>query len=134
VIFSLGLWAAAFTTFVTVAMTMTYFMLDLVGRNWRYTPDNKAYRVVLAAWIIVPAILTPFWNLPSLIQSIIAMAGNLFLTPLVILIIMIFVNKKSLMGKYKANIGRNIVLACTLLFSLYVVVYGVNNFVNMYLK
>lgn len=45
---SLGLFAAAFTTLISVALTMTYFCLDLAGRNWRFTAVNRpalrAYR------------------------------------------------------------------------------------------
>ena len=36
---------------------MVYFCLDILGRNWKYTADNNAYRVWLALWIIVPAVL-----------------------------------------------------------------------------
>ena len=38
--FSLGLIAAAFTTLISVSLTMTYFCLDMARRNWRFTPDN----------------------------------------------------------------------------------------------
>lgn len=131
-IFSLGLLAAAFTTLVSVAMLMVYFCLDMVGMNWKYTDDNKPFRVLLGLWIVIPAILSPFWKLPALYQAILSMAGNLILAPLSVLIIMIFINKKTYMGKHTASIGRNIVLAVTFLFSLYVVVYGVIKFLNQF--
>ncbi len=54
-IFSLGLLVAGFTTMVGVAMLMVYFCLDIVGRNWKYTPDNNTFRWALALWIIIPA-------------------------------------------------------------------------------
>ncbi|MFA6471858.1 MAG: divalent metal cation transporter [Candidatus Latescibacterota bacterium] len=123
-IFSLGLLAAAFTTLLSVAMIMVYFTLDIVGKDWRITQENKASRIALALWIAVPAILAPFWKLDALLKAIIAMAGNLILAPLAVLIIMYFINKKSYMGDYTARTGRNVILLITLLFSLYVVIYG----------
>ena len=122
-IFSLGLFMAGFTTLVAVAMLMVYFCLDIVGRNWKYTPDNNAYRWTLALWIIVPSILSPFWQLPALIKSILAMAGNLVLTPIAMFILIYFINKKHYVREHTASITRNIILSVTLLFALFVTVY-----------
>lgn len=123
-IFSLGLWAAGFTTLVAVAMLMVYFCLDIVGRDWKYTEKNTAYRVLLGLWIAVPALLSPFWRLPSLIQAILGMVGNLILTPIALVIIIYFINKRKYMGEFTASPGRNFWLAVTFAFSLVVVVNG----------
>ena len=131
-IFSLGLLVAAFTTMVSVALLMTYFCVDIVGKDWRFREGNKTFQWTLALWIIVPAVFSPFWRLPGLIQAILAMAGNLVLTPVSLFVIMYFINQKKYMGKYTASIGRNIVLGITFLFSLYVVVYGVIKFINQF--
>lgn len=131
-IFSLGLLAAAFTTLVSVAMLMVYFCLDMVGMNWKYTDDNKPFRVLLGLWIAIPSILSPFWKLPALIQAILSMAGNLILAPLSVVIIMYFINKQAYMKRHTASIGRNIVLGVTFLFSLFVVVYGVVRFMKQF--
>jgi len=131
-IFSLGLLVAAFTTMVSVAMLMTYFCLDMIGKDWRLSEGNKTFQWSLALWIIVPAVLSPFWSLPALMQAILAMAGNLILTPVSLFIIIFFINQKRYMGEHTANIGRNIVLGITFLFSLYVVVYGVIKFLRQF--
>ncbi len=123
-IFSLGLLGAAFTTLVTVAMTMSYFTLDMFGKDWRYHSGNKPFRWSLIFWFAVPSFLCVFWNLPSLLKAILAMVGNLVPTPISLGIIIYFINKKSLMGNFSAGIGRNIVLVITFAFSLYVLVYG----------
>jgi Mn2+/Fe2+ NRAMP family transporter len=122
-IFSIGLFVAGFTTLVSVAMLMTYFTLDILGKNWKYTEDNKAYRGVLALWIAVPALLSPFWVLPALIKSILTMAGNLVLTPLAVGILIYFINKKKYVGAHTAKPVRNLILVITLLFALFVTVY-----------
>jgi len=115
--FSLGLVGAGFTTLISVSLTMTYLSMDIARLDWRFTRTNKPFMVVFALWIAVPALLTPFWALPALLKAIIAMTGNLLLAPLAIAIIFYFVNR-SRMGEFKAGLGRNAVLAATLLFAL----------------
>ena len=121
--FSLGLIAAAFTTLISVSLTMTYFCLDIARRNWRFTNDNQAFKVVFATWIAVPALVAPFWQLPALLKAILAMVGNLLMAPLAVGIILYFVNRPAL-GEFRANTGRNAVLCLTLLFALALVVNG----------
>ena len=121
--FSLGLIAAAFTTLISVSLTMTYFCLDITRRNWHFTNDNHAFKTVFATWIAVPALVAPFWQLPALLKAILAMVGNLLMAPLAVAIILYFVNRPAL-GQFRANAGRNAVLVVTLLFALALVVNG----------
>jgi manganese transport protein len=121
--FSLGLIAAAFTTLISVSLTMTYFCLDIARRNWRFTNDNTPFKIVFATWIAVPALVAPFWQLPALLKAILAMVGNLLMAPLAVAIILFFVNR-SAMGEFRAHAGRNAVLVVTLLFAVFLVVNG----------
>ncbi len=121
--FSLGLIAAAFTTLISVALTMTYFCLDIARRDWHFTADNGLFKKVFATWIAVPALVAPFWQLPALLKAILAMTGNLLMAPIAIGVIAYFVNQRRL-GEFKAGVGRNLVLAVTFLFALGLVVNG----------
>jgi manganese transport protein len=121
--FSVGLIAAAFTTLISVSLTMTYFCLDMARKNWRFTKDNQLFKTVFAIWIAVPALVAPFWQLPALLKAILAMIGNLVLAPVAVLVIMYFVNQPRL-GEFKANLGRNIVLGVTAAFALALVING----------
>ena len=122
--FSLGLIAAAFTTLISVSLTMTYFCLDMARKDWRFTPENRRFQVVFALWIGIPALVAPFWQLPALLKAIIAMVGNLVLAPIAVAVILYFVNRPSL-GEYRAGLGRNLVLVITGLFALVLVINGV---------
>ncbi len=122
-LFSIGLIAAGFTTLISVSLTMTYFCVDMARGNWRFTPDNRVFRAVFAAWIAIPAIVAPFWQLPALLKAILAMVGNLILAPVAVLVILYFVNQRTL-GTCRAGAGRNIVLGVTVLFALALVVNG----------
>jgi Mn2+/Fe2+ NRAMP family transporter len=125
--FSLGLFAAGFTTLVSVALTMTYLCLDAAKKDWHFTTRNRTFQVVFALWMAVPALIAPFWSLPALLKAIIAMVGNLLLAPVAIAVIFYFVNHRR-MGEWRANAGRNILLGLTLLFSLALAVPGIARF------
>jgi hypothetical protein len=127
--FSLGLVGAGFTTLISVSLTMTYLCLDAARRDWHFTNDNKAFQVVFALWIAVPALLTPFWWLPALLKAIVAMVGNLLLAPAAVAVIVYFVNQRC-MEEYRANPARNLVLASTLVFALALAVAGAVRFLR----
>ena len=121
--FSVGLIAAAFTTLISVSLTMTYFCLDMARKNWHFTADNRLFKVVFAIWITAPALIAPFWQLPALLKAILAMVGNLILAPVAVLVIMYFVNRPQL-GEFRAGTARNIILGITALFAAALVVNG----------
>jgi Mn2+/Fe2+ NRAMP family transporter len=121
--FSLGLIAAAFTTLISVSLTMTYFCLDIARKNWRFTADNRLFKIVFATWITLPALVAPFWQLPALLKAILAMVGNLLLAPVAVAVILYFINQPRL-GEFRANAGRNFVLVATLLFSIGLLLNG----------
>jgi len=121
--FSVGLIAAAFTTLISVSLTMTYFCLDMARKNWHFTADNRLFKVVFAIWITAPALIAPFWQLPALLKAIIAMVGNLLLAPVAVLVIMYFVNHERL-GEFRAGKARNIILGITAVFAAALVING----------
>jgi Mn2+/Fe2+ NRAMP family transporter len=122
--FSIGLIAAAFTTLISVSLTMTYFCLDMTRRDWRFTRENRGFQRLFGLWIAVPALVAPFWQLPALLKAIVAMVGNLILAPVAVLVILYFVNRPAL-GEFRAGAGRNAVLVITALFALALVVNGI---------
>jgi manganese transport protein len=120
-LFSLGLIAAAFTTLISVSLTMTYFCLDMARQDWRFTDDNRRFKVVFATWITLPALVAPFWQLPALLKAILAMVGNLLMAPAAVFVILYFINRPAL-GGLRANAARNVLLAITLVFALALVI------------
>src|SRR5574338_482557 len=125
--FSAGLFAAGFTTLISVALTMTYLCMDIARRDWHFTSKNRGFQWVFASWIAVPAIVAPFWSLPALLKAILAMVGNLLLAPVAVAVILYFINARQ-MGEFRASAGRNVVLAITLAFALVLAVTGVVRF------
>lgn len=122
-LFAAGLFACGMTTLIVVAQLMCYFTLDTLGADWRYTAENRAFKKHLIFWIAAPAIAAPLWSFPALLKILLLMSLNAVIVPLAIVIILYLINKRSLMGDYKANLGRNAVLLASLLFSVSVAGY-----------
>ena len=94
-----------------------------------FTKENAGFKWTFATWITIPALVAPFWQLPALLKSILAMVGNLLMAPVAVFVILYFVNRPS-MGELKASTGRNVVLWITGLFALALVINGVRDFLR----
>jgi len=118
VIFSLGILVAAITTFVVIVQVVTYAILDTAKTNWHYAMDNTRYKMTLSAMVLVPAILAPFWEFPALAKNLLLMGVNTIVVPLAYFVILVLINKRSVMGDNVASLPRNILLLGGLLLSL----------------
>lgn len=118
IIFSLGLFIAAMTTLVVAAQVTVYFILDMAGLEWRFATDNRVYHGVLSVFVLGAAALAPLWDFPALLKVVLLMGINVVVIPLGFVIVMILVNKRSVMHDYRAEWWRTAVLALGLLVSL----------------
>ena len=132
-IFSAGLCMAALTTFVVVVQVMCYFWLDMTGQSWRDTVDNKRFKRLIVLWVLAPAVLAPFWDFPALLKVVLLMGINAIVIPLVMLVVIILVNKREVMGEYRASLGRNIVLAAGLTLSVWLSVVKLPGYIGQLL-
>lgn len=129
-IFSLGLFIAAMTTFVVVAELMSYFILDMLRKPWHQTAENRPFKSLVAAWLIVPAVLAPFWDLPELFKVVLLMGANTIVVPLVILSVILLVNRADVMGVHCAQLGRNVILWAALALAMALAVAQLPDFVR----
>lgn len=118
-IFSLGLFMAAMTTLVVASQVTIYFMLDMLGLEWRFTADNGRYHRLLALFVLAAAALAPLWEFPALLKVILLMGINVVVIPLVYLILIVLINKGAVMGEHRAGPWRNAFLLAGLAVSLY---------------
>jgi manganese transport protein len=117
-IFSLGLFIAAMTTLVVTAQVTIYFILDMLGRPWRFSQDNKTYQRMLFAFVLAAALLAPFWEFPALLKVVLLMGINVVVIPLVYVIVILLVNNKGVMKEFRAEWWRNAILVIGLAVSL----------------
>jgi Mn2+/Fe2+ NRAMP family transporter len=123
VVFNIGLFTAALTTLVVAAQVTVYFMLDVVGRDWRFTTDNRPFHVLLSVFILGAAALAPLWDFPALLKVILLMGVNVLVIPVVYGIVIALCNSQAVMGKTRMEAWRNGILVLGLLSSLVLAVY-----------
>ena len=118
VVFNIGLFTAALTTLVVAAQVTIYFILDVVGRDWRFTTENRSFHVLLSVFILGAAALAPLWDFPALLKVILLMGFNVLVMPLVYVIVIALCNSRSVMHEVKMEPWRNAILVLGLLASL----------------
>lgn len=127
-LFSLGLFSAAYSTLITVAQLQTYFVLDALGKHWHFTVQNRTFRWIYIFLLLAPGISSFFWNFPALLAIVAAMVLGVLGTPAALALIIYLANKKDLMGRYKAGAVRNLILAFGFLLSLWIAYRKIEDF------
>lgn len=117
-IFTLGLFTAAMTTLVVAAQVTIYFVLDLAGHPWRFTPDNRSFTRALAVFMLSAAALAPLWEFPALLKVILLMGMNVVVMPAVYLVVLVLSNRRAVMHEYRNGPVRNLLLLAGLGASL----------------
>ncbi len=132
-IFSAGLMIAALTTFVVVVQVICYFWLDMFGKNWHDTVDNKGFKRLLVFWVVTPAILAPFWDFPALLKVLLLMGFNAIVIPLVLIVVLVLANRSDVMGEHTAGRARNGILVCALALSVWLMIEKLPDYIQMIL-
>jgi hypothetical protein len=112
------LFTAAMTTLVVAAQVTAYFILDMLGLDWRFTAGNHRYHVLLAVFVLAAAALAPLWDFPALLKVILLMGVNVVVIPVVYVIVIALSNNPAVMRRVPAEPWRNAILALGLLASL----------------
>ena len=118
VIFSLGLFTAAMTTLVVAAQVTVYLVLDMAGFEWRFTPDNRRYRIALSVFVLGAAALAPLWEFPALLKVILLMGINVVVIPVVYVILIVLSHRAVVMQGVTTPWWRTALLLSGLLASL----------------
>jgi manganese transport protein len=130
VFFSIGLFICGFTTLTVLAQLCSYFILDAIGKDWRFTKENKWFLIPFLSFIIIPALIGSFWHYPNILKVVIGMVFNSIITPTTIILLLYLANKKSLMGDLKASVTRNIFLVYTMALILFTCILGFIGFLK----
>lgn len=130
ILFSLGLFGAAYSTLVTVAQLQTYFILDAFEKNWHFKVQNRRFRWIYAALLLLPGLSSFMWTFPALLAIVAAMVLGILGTPMALLLVIYLVNKKELMGQFKAGFLRNAILVFGFLLSLWIAIRKIEDFLR----
>ena len=131
VVLTVGLFTAAMTTLVVAAQVTTYFVLDLLGLDWRFTAGNRRFHVLLAVFVLGAAALAPLWDFPALLKVILLMGINVVVIPIVYVIVIALSNSRAVMRGVRAEAWRNVILVLGLLASLLLAVDKTPGYVRL---
>jgi Mn2+/Fe2+ NRAMP family transporter len=117
-VFSVGVFIAAMTTVVVAAQITVYFILDTLGRDWKFVPANRHYRILVIGLVLGAAVATPHWSFPALLKVVLMMGINFLVIPAAFAIVILLSNQRVIMGDHRAEWWRNLILGIGLVVSL----------------
>lgn len=110
-----------------------YILVPLLLSDYKEEQLDLAkpfYKAVILFYASLGLIVPIFGGRPVFIM-ILSQAFALIVTPLVLILMMILLNKKELMGKYKATPVQNIIYSIIILFTIYMAIIGISGIAGM---
>lgn len=127
IVFCIGLFACGYSTAIAIAQMSSYLILDTFGKNWSFTPENKLFNIIFILIIFIPGMLSLLWTQSPPLLVVLAMVFNAIILPLSLIVELYLVNKKNIMGEFKAGLVRNIIIFSTLLLSVWICIRGLSS-------
>ncbi|MBN2410222.1 Nramp family divalent metal transporter [candidate division KSB1 bacterium] len=126
-IFILGIIGAAFSSIIPISL-----LAPLLISDYRGVPVNmrtKMFRILCGCALLF-GLIVPVFHARPVFAMIISQCFQIFVLPVVTISIIYLLNKKDLMGQYKAGFWLNCGLLATLAFSLFITYQSVIGLVN----
>ena len=141
IVFSLGLWGAAFSTLVGTLVGYGFVVADLsrfvasdspIGEDFRKNDRrHPVYRACVIFWSISPLYIL-FTGISPVWLVLIVNSMFVFLIPVLTPVLLKLTNDKDLMGSYKNGLATNAILVCLLLVALYITAANVKDAVSSF--
>lgn len=127
-VFVAGIVSAALSSLLPIVLLGPWLFADYLNkpRNMR-DPFPRLFVI----FIISLGLIVPVFGAPPVLVLLITQVGNIVITPLIFLFMMILQNKRKLMGEYKASLQLNIWFVVILLFSVIMSIVGIIGVVDI---
>jgi Mn2+/Fe2+ NRAMP family transporter len=126
-VFIMGIFGAALSSVFPIVMLAPLLISDYENRPVIY----KGFRFRLMTGIaLLFGLIVPAFGFKSVYAMLISQLFQIFVLPIVVIAIIYLLNRKSIMGKYKAGFWFNLGLLLTLLFSLYISYQSIVGFIE----
>jgi Mn2+/Fe2+ NRAMP family transporter len=121
-VFVAGIVAAGLSSLFPIVILAPWLFADYQNnpRNLR----SKSSRLLVLFGVLLGLVVPVFGGRPVYVM-IVSQALAAIVTPLVLGLMLILINKTSIMGKYKASLNRNILMGIITLFTLMMAVAGI---------
>lgn len=121
-LFMIGTMGAGLSSIFPVLMVLTLLVGDY--KNGKMETQSTNFRVLTAIGCLV-GLIVPIIGVNPILAQIATQVVNVFVLPLVIILIIILINRKSFMKEHTPSKFINIVLVLALVFSLFISYKGI---------
>jgi Mn2+/Fe2+ NRAMP family transporter len=128
-LFFFGTFSAGLSSIFPCLMIAPLLIADY--QSGKLDINSRQFRVI-TAFASVFALLVPIFGVNPIKAQILTQVFNVFVLPLVVFGIILLVNNKVLMHKYKSNLWLNAGLGLALFFSLLISYNGIIAIINFY--
>lgn len=126
-IFVAGIVCAGLSSLFPIVLLAPWLLADYQG----VPRDMRSVRSrLLVLWGVLLGLFVPVFGGRPVWVMIFSQAATLAATPLVLLLMLVLINRTSVMGRYRAGWQRNVIMVIILIFSLVMAIAGVAGMVG----
>ncbi|GLR19821.1 Nramp family divalent metal transporter [Portibacter lacus] len=121
-IFVVGIVCAGLSSLFPIVLLAPWLISDF--RNTKRDLTTTSSKLLVLFGVLLGFVVPIFGGRPVFVM-IVSQAAASIVTPLILILMMILVNKKAVMGDYTAKLPRNILLAFIILFTIAIAISGI---------
>ncbi len=126
-IFVAGIVCAGLSSLFPIVLLAPWLIADYRGvkRDMR----SVSSRLLVLFGVLLGLVVPIFGGRPVFVM-ILSQAGTLLATPLILILMLFLINRKSLMKEYLATPGRNLIMGIILLFTIFMTIAGIQGMIG----
>ncbi len=126
-IFVAGIVCAGLSSLFPIVLLAPWLIADYRGvkRDMR----SVSSRLLVLFGVLLGLVVPIFGGRPVFVM-ILSQAGTLLATPLILILMLLLINRKSLMKEYLATPGRNLIMGLILLFTIFMTIAGIQGMIG----
>ena len=121
-IFVAGIVCAGLSSLFPIVLLAPWLLADYEG-NTRDLSSRRSHLLVLFG--IALGLVVPIFGGRPVLVTIISQAATVVVTPLVLILMMVLINKPQVMGTYKASLFRNLLMGLIVVFTIAMAIAGI---------
>jgi len=126
-IFVFGIVSAGLSSLFPILLLAPWLLADFRGEKSNLTSGSS--RALVLMGIVISMTIPVFGGRPVFIM-IASQSLTIIATPLVLILIMVLLNDKGLMGKYRFTTIQNVIMSIIILFTVYIASVGILGFIS----
>jgi len=126
-IFVAGIVCAGLSSLFPIVLLAPWLIADYRGvkRDMRSVSSR-----LLVLFGVLLGLMVPIFGGRPVFVMILSQAGTLLATPLILILMLLLINRKSLMKEYLATPGRNLIMGLILLFTIFMTIAGIQGMIG----